>query len=124
MLVNENQCFVDIRRRTGFNAWDIYLVEQSGRGRIAVAQPAKLIFIEQDEMEKIGEPTFTVSGAYDIERWFKATLNAIFEACPHLRKKYEAKANEDEIKALKEHIGNLNEIIKSLNPNMDIREKI
>ena len=84
MLVNQNPCFVDIRRRPGYYGYEIYLAMQSGIGRIAIAQPVKLEFIEQDECAAIGKPTIELYDSPNIENWFKATLTAIFEACPHL----------------------------------------
>ena len=123
MLVNQNPCFVSIERKPGFNAWVVYLAKQITRGKIAVVKPTELVFEEHNETDAI-EPSFTLYGDPDLENWFESTASAVFNACPHLREKFATKKNDDEVKVLKEHIANLNEIIKSLNPNMDIREKV
>ena len=96
MIVNQNPCVVDIRRKPGCMQWEIYCVEKIDKDHIGVMQPVQLAFMTQDNYSKIN-PAFELPVDPQSENWFIAIADAIFNAFPHLRDKYATKRNENEI---------------------------
>ena len=107
-----------IERKPGYNLWQLYFFRPRADGKVDVLQPTKFDFKTIKETEEIPQPSFEFSHYVhgDIKDIVWAIIDMAVNQCPNMKEelteRFAVKVNTDEIRALKDHIENLNKIIK------------
>ena len=126
--MNKNRWYVRLDQDfTRYNGFKVYIANILPNHKIAVAKPVELIFELNDEGCRI-EPTFEfASPELSPQDFCRAIIVEAIRVFPEikkeLREQFSVKVNTDEIKAMQNHIENLNNIIQSINPYKDQRRQ-